>query len=186
MVRLSLGSLVGLASLGGCLQWLILACLSSCLVFLELSCQPANRSTFLSLKMVGERTTMENKKQVTKCKKSQAIEVRDLSLGGLLTSHRSEFLRDKKSSVMIYNGSKKLSRWSGGFDKGKNAFTLYHYGTPIFRVAISNKSGELVKLPDGRKGLSWSDIRGINTVCKVFGLSVLVKKTAGLDSLVQA
>lgn len=128
---------------------------------------------------------MKNKKENIESKKSQVVEVRDLSLGGLLTSHRSEFLREKKSSSVIYNGSKKLSRWSGGFDKSKNAFTLFHYGTPIFQVAISNKSGVLVKLPDGRKGLSWSDIRGINTACKVFGLSVLVKKSAGLDMLVR-
>ena len=126
---------------------------------------------------------MTNKKTTTN-KKSQVIKSRDLSLGGLLTSHRSEFLKDKKSSTLIYQGSKKLARWSGSFEKG--VFTLFHYETPIFQVNIAKKSGQLVKLPEGRKGLSWSDMRGINTACKIFSLSCLAHKDTGVDSLISA
>lgn len=121
---------------------------------------------------------MKNKKEN---KKENAIIVKDLSLNTLLTSHLSEFQKDLNPSLVIYNGAKKSPRWAGSFSKNK-IFTLSHYSTPILKVNIVKSSAELVALPDNKPN-SNGDLRGMNTVLKVFGLTLQAIKRQGITRL---
>ena len=116
-----------------------------------------------------------------KDKKVKAVAVRDLSLASLLSSHKAEFLKDKKASSMLYNGSRKSPRWQGSISGG-GAFTLTHYGTPILRVDMNGQKPEFVKLPSERHGYSNGDLRGINTVLQVFKTAKKALKRAGITT----
>jgi len=107
-------------------------------------------------------------KEVKTVSKVKAVEVRDLSLAGLLRSHIGDFQKERKASACLYNGSRKAPRWAGSITGG-GVFTLSHYSTPILKIGLSDQKAELVKLPEARlaKGYSNGDLRGINTTLEV-------------------
>ena len=110
----------------------------------------------------------KKEKNVKTVKNVKAVEVRDLSLAGLLRSHIGSFQKDKKATACLYNGSRKSPRWAGSITGG-GIFTLSHYSTPILKIGLSDQKAELVKLPESRlaKGYSNGDLRGINTTLEV-------------------